>query len=148
LVEHEAVLDRKITALYRMAPPERREIDWGTAEIRGSTLTVELTGASSKDWKRRFTGVLGLLEPGSAAWGRVELARRGIAVEQVQEGSEGDLRHHLESVVLEVNSQLGLENEGEPDNRGESHSSSEEDAERSLDERMTATFKAFGATDV
>jgi hypothetical protein len=129
-----------------MAPPERREIDWCTAEIRRGALTVELTGASSKDWKQRFAGVLGLLEPGRAAWGGVELTKQGIEVEQVQEGSEGDLRHHLESVVLEVNSQLGVENEGDSDTEGES-GSSEKDAERALDESMTATFRSFGATD-
>ncbi len=60
-----------------MAKPERREIDWGTAEIRRGNLTVELTGAPSKDWKQRFAGVLGLLEPGSRAWGGVELTQAG-----------------------------------------------------------------------
>ena len=58
----------------------------------------------------------------------------------MEEGSEGDLRHHLESVVLEVNSQLELDSEGDS-------GSSEGDAERALDESMTATFRAFAATD-
>jgi hypothetical protein len=125
-----------------MAQAELREIDWGTAEIRRGTLTVALSGAPSKDWKKRFVGVLGLLEPGSHAWGRVELSKEGIEVDQVQEGAEGDLRHHLESVVLEVNSQLELDS-GEGGGSG----SSEEDAERAVDERMTAAFRAFAATD-
>jgi hypothetical protein len=121
-----------------MAQPERREIDWGTAEIRKGTLTVELTGAPSKDWKKRFAGVLGLLEAGSPEWDGVELTKQGIEVEQVQKGSEGDLRHQLESVVLEVNSQLELDEDGEGD-----LASSEEDAEQAVDERMTAAFRAF-----
>jgi hypothetical protein len=29
-----------------MATPMQRNIGWGTAEIQGATLTVELTGAS------------------------------------------------------------------------------------------------------
>lgn len=123
-----------------MAQPERREIDWETAEIREGTLSVGLTGAASKDWKRRFAGVLGLLEPGSRAWGEVELTKEGIAVEQVREGAEGDLRHQLESVVMEVNSQLQLNDDGDgPD--------ADEDEERGTDQRMTATFRAFAPTD-
>jgi hypothetical protein len=126
-----------------MAQPERREIDWGTAEIRKGTLTVELTGSQSKDWKRRFAGVLGLLELSSSAWGEVGLTRKGIEVEQVQEGSEGDLRHHLESVVLEVNSQLELDNETD----GSDADAANEDEEQGTDERMTAAFRAFAGTD-
>jgi hypothetical protein len=124
-----------------MAQPERRAIDWGTAEIREGTLAVELTGASSKDWKKRFAGVLGLLEPGNSAWGDIELTKQRIEVGQVQEGSEADLRHHLESVVLEVNSQLELDD-------AEDDSGSDEDEERDADQRMTATFRAFAGTDV
>jgi hypothetical protein len=123
-----------------MAQPERREIDWGTAEIRKGTLTVELTGAPSKDWKKRFAGVLGLLELSSHGWGEVELTKQGIEVEQVQEGVEGDLRHQLESVVLEVNSQLQLDDDKDGSDSGE-------DEERGADERMTATFRTFAATD-
>jgi hypothetical protein len=125
-----------------MAQPERREIDWGTAEIRKGTLAVELTGSPSKDWKKRFAGVLGLLEMSSSAWGEVELTKGGIEVEQVQEGSEGDLRHHLESVVLEVNSQLELDND-----KAGSDANADEDEERGADERMTATFRTFAAAD-
>jgi hypothetical protein len=124
-----------------MAQPERREIDWGAAEIRKGTLTVELTGAPSKDWKKRFTSVLGLLELSSRGWGEVELTKDGIEVEQVREGAEGDLRHQLESVVLEVNSQLQLDDDKDGSESGE------DEEERGADERMTATFRTFAATD-
>jgi hypothetical protein len=41
-----------------MADPERRNIDWATAETQDATLSVELTGASSKVFKQRFERVL------------------------------------------------------------------------------------------
>jgi hypothetical protein len=43
-----------------MVTHEPRNIDWGTAEVEEGTLTVQLTGPSSKAWKQRFEGVLAL----------------------------------------------------------------------------------------
>jgi hypothetical protein len=123
-----------------MAQPEHRQIDWGSAEIRDGTLTVELTGRSSKTWNRHFAGVLGLLESSGGQWGDVEATKKGIEVEEVQEGSEGDLRHLLESAVLEVNSQLELDSDG-------SDSPSESDPQQAADQRMAATFRAFAETN-
>jgi hypothetical protein len=126
--------------LARMAQPEPRRIDWGSAEIRDGTLTVELTGRPSKTWNRHFAGVLGLLESSGRQWGDVDATKKGIEIEEVQEGSEGDLRHLLESAVLEVNSQLELDSD-------ERASASEGDPQRVADQRMTATFRAFAETD-
>jgi hypothetical protein len=68
-----------------MAAPEQRSIDWASAEVEEATLTVELTNASSKAWKRRFEGVLAVLDT-SRSWGEVHLNRKAIHVADVQQG--------------------------------------------------------------
>ena len=89
-----------------MSPHEQRKIDWSSAEIEGATLRVALTGTSSKAWKQRFESVLALLETTHGRWGETRLTKKGIEVADVQPGAETELRHFLESVVLQVNSEL------------------------------------------
>jgi hypothetical protein len=71
-----------------MASPERRNIDWASAEIEGATLTVELTGASSKAWKQCFEIVLTLLDASHGRWGEVCVTKSGVQVADVQSGAE------------------------------------------------------------
>jgi hypothetical protein len=65
--------------------------------------------------------------------------RSTITVADVREGHEADLRHLLESVVQQVNADLGLEQDenGEPT-----------EAERALeaDRAMAAALRAFAET--
>ncbi len=82
---------------------EQRQIEWGTAEIDDGTLTVQLAGASSKSWKARFENVLALLDTPHSGWGEVSLTKKAIKVSGVQQGSEAELRHFLESAVLQAN---------------------------------------------
>jgi hypothetical protein len=89
-----------------MAAPEQRNIDWGSAEIKDAKLSVELTGPSSKAWKHRFDSALALLDTPHNRWGEVHLSRQEIQVAEVQPGTETELRHFLESVMLQVNSEL------------------------------------------
>jgi hypothetical protein len=113
---------------------EARDIIWDTASVDGGTLTVELSGGSPRGWRRHFEGVLRLLETASGKWGRVSLARNVITVTAVSEGAEGDLRHFLESIVLQVNADLGLEaapERGHDDERG------------TADRAMAAAFRSF-----
>jgi hypothetical protein len=72
--------------------------------------------------------------PGQAAWGEVALSRGRLEVTDVVEGAEGNVRHFLESAVLQVNSDLGAEPLAAP---------AAEDAD-TADARMTATFRRFG----
>jgi len=83
-----------------MAAPEQRNIEWGTADVEDATLSVQLTGASSKAWKQRFGSVLTLLDARHSRWGEVHLNKKGIRVVDVQPGTESELRHFLETVVL------------------------------------------------
>jgi hypothetical protein len=122
-----------------MTAPELRNIDWGTAEIEEGTLTVELTGSSSKAWKQRFESVLGLLETSHSHWGKVRITRKGIHVAEVGQGTETELRHFLESAVLQVNSELPQPEEPTQSAKDEAHV----DEAGQVDRQMTAAFRAF-----
>lgn len=119
-----------------MSDPEPRQIDWASSQIEDGTLTVELTGKGSKVWKARFENVLALLDTPHTTWGSVRLNKRAVEVAGVQQGTEPELRHFLESVVLQANSDtqpVAPEDDVETDG----------EVETDLDEQMTATFKAF-----
>lgn len=122
-----------------MAAPEPRNIDWATAETQDATLTVELTGASSKVFKQRFESVLALLDTPHNHWGEVRIGRKGIHVADVQQGSEPELRHFLESIVLQTNSELPQPEQSTQDAEDETHV----DEAAQADRRMTAAFRAF-----
>jgi BioD-like phosphotransacetylase family protein len=121
-----------------MAAPKQRNVDWGSAEVADATLTVELTGARSKAWKQRFESVLTLLDTPHNRWGEVHLNREAIQVADVQPGTETELRHFLESIVLQVNSELPQPEESEQDAERETH-----DEAARADRRMTTAFRAF-----
>ncbi|HTA14513.1 MAG TPA: hypothetical protein VK781_06610 [Solirubrobacteraceae bacterium] len=120
-----------------MADPEPRQIDWASAQIKDGTLTVEFTGKGSKAWRARFENVLALLETPHTAWGEVSLHKSAVKVADVQQGAEPELRHFLESVLLQANSDT---QPGAPEGDAETNDVGEE---LEVDEQMTATFRAF-----
>ncbi|HEY3829907.1 MAG TPA: hypothetical protein VGL57_11980 [Solirubrobacteraceae bacterium] len=122
-----------------MAAPEQRNIDWGSTEIEDAMLTVDLIGASSKAWKQRFESILVLLETPHSRWGAVHLSKGSIQVAEVQQGTETELRHFLESIVLQVNSELPQPEESQQEGEEETHV----DREARADRQMTAAFRAF-----
>src|ERR1700761_254704 len=89
-----------------MAEQEALQIDWAKAEVRDGALNAPLSGSASKEWREHFDGVLRLLEHSNGAWGEVKLAKKAIEVADVQAGGEADLRHFLESIVVQVNAEL------------------------------------------
>jgi hypothetical protein len=112
-------------------------IDWSSAKVEDGELTVGLSDKPSKKWATRFEGVLQrLASHGSSPFG-VELApRKGtLTVAGVEEGQEPDVRHLLESAVVQVNSDVATEDD-------EDEGDEEEHSER--DRRMTDAFRAFG----
>lgn len=119
--------------------PEPRNIYWGTAEIEEGTLTVALTGASSKRWKQRFESVLALLETSHSHWGEVRITRKGIQVAEVGQGTETELRHFLESIVLQVNSELPPPQRPTQGAEDEAHV----DEAAHVDRQMTVAFRGF-----
>ena len=122
-----------------MADPEPRNIDWATAETQDATLTVEFTGANSKVFKQRFERVLALLDTPHSHWGEVRVSRKGIQVADVQQGAEAELRHFLESIVLEVNSEFTQPEQSTHD----IEEGTPEDEAAQADRQMTAAFRAF-----
>lgn len=120
-----------------MSDPEPRQIDWASAQIEDGALTVELTGKGSKVWKARFANVLALLDTPHTSWGEVRLHKSTVTVAGVQQGGESELRHFLESAVLQANSDTQPE-APEDDAEGD-----DEGGEHDVDEQMTATFRAF-----
>jgi hypothetical protein len=120
-----------------MADQQALTIDWAAAEVQGGALTAPLTGSASKAWKEHFNGVLRLLGHGNGGWGKVELAKKAIEVADLQAGSEADVRHFLESIVVQVNSELAPA-EDSPDKPGEPA-----DPQAQADREMTETVRSF-----
>jgi hypothetical protein len=112
-----------------------REIVWETATVENGTLTVELSGGTPRGWRGHFDGVLRLLEAGGGRWGGVSLSRNVIRVTAVSEGAEADLRHFLESAVLQTNADLGLVADPARDR--------DDDKRGAPDRAMAATFRSF-----
>ena len=121
-----------------MATVQPRQIEWGSAQIEDATLKVELTGSASKAWKARFESVLALLDTPHSSWGEIHLTKKGIKIADVQQGSESELRHFLESIVLQANSDTAPNTPRDDDDSDEGH-------KPDRDEQMTATFRAFAA---
>jgi hypothetical protein len=120
----------------RMSSPEQRQIDWASAEIKDRALTVRLTGKAGRGWAMHFNGVLGLLEQNASGWGEITVHKDTIEVADVQEGSEGDLRHLLESVLLQVNADF------EPSSDRDAPEA-QRDPQRTIEEGMSDTFRGF-----
>jgi hypothetical protein len=78
------------------------KLNWSTAKVDDSKLTVDLDGELPSGWKDSFDAVARLLAS-SADWGEVSLKKKSLGVADVSEGSEERLRHFLESVVEQAN---------------------------------------------
>jgi hypothetical protein len=118
------------------------EIDWSSAQVHGGDVAVDLAGKISKQWRERFQAVRSLLGESSGDWGEVKLVKRTIHVRGVRPSSEHELRHYLESVVVQVNAELPAHEEGAEQ--------AERPADRAaiLDAQMTATLRSFAEPQV
>lgn len=117
------------------------KLDWSTAEVEDSDLTVALEGNISKAWKGRFENTVRLL--GHGDWGDVRLRKSQVRVSDVTPGAEEKLRHHLEAIVAQANAHEQAEeddDESSPDADAETH----EQQDRGPDAEMTARFRSFG----
>jgi len=124
-----------------MSESAARRIDWSTAEVRDGHLSVDLTGAAEKGWVKHFERVLAMLEHGGAGWGDVRVSKSSIRVVDVQEGAAEDLRHLLEGVLQQLNSDRA----GDTDGRsleGE-RSDAEPDRRAEADLRLLVEFRSF-----
>jgi hypothetical protein len=114
------------------------EIDWETAEVKDGKLRVSLTEAPPKEWRERAAEVAELLaERGRVRWGELSVQKDALGVDGIGEGDEADVRHYLESIVLEANASV---DGGE----AEDDTAADEDAD-SPDRRMTDAFRDFAS---
>jgi hypothetical protein len=122
------------------------KLNWSTAKVEDSKLTVDLDGELPSGWKDSFETVARLLA-GSADWGQVSLkGKKAVRVADVSEGSEERLRHFLESVVEQANADHRPD-DSEPHDSGD-EADEEEDGNDARDEpgpdaEMSERFRSF-----
>jgi hypothetical protein len=121
------------------------KLNWSTAKVDDSKLTVDLDGELPSGWKDSFDAVARLLAS-SADWGEVSLKKKTIGVTDVSEASEERLRHFLESVVEQANA----DHEPDDSERDDSDEDADEDEERDEDAddagpdaEMSERFRSF-----
>jgi hypothetical protein len=113
---------------------DETRIDWSSASVDDGQLTVGLEGKPSSEWRTRVERVLERLQTGGSGWGAIKVGKKRLTVADVRDGSESELRHLLESAVLQANADLAPDDED----------ASDEDDERSAaDQKLTDAFRAF-----
>ncbi len=111
------------------------QLAWEEAEVHDGELHLALTPDAPRGWAPRFRSLLARLgADGEGRWGRISVSRRELKVADINEGGEGDLRHLLESVLLQVNTEFAPD-----DGQDEAARSPEEER----DARLTESFRAF-----
>jgi hypothetical protein len=123
-----------------MAEPR---LDWNTAAVEESRLTVELEGELDSDWKKAFTRTLTLLDSGT--WGEIKLQKSSVHAAEVEPGTEEKLRHLLESVVEQANADQRDDETERDEKPKDDHEGA--DQERGEDADMTGRFRSFGTDE-
>jgi hypothetical protein len=111
-------------------------IDWGSAEVRGGDLTVELAGEANADWAERVQAIVERLDRPGSGWGATKVSKSRVKVEGVTAGAEEDLRHLLDGAVQQANADYAPEPEPEDSGDGASEA----------DAAMTEAFRSFADT--
>jgi hypothetical protein len=110
------------------------KIDWNTAAVKGGGLTVQLSAKPESEWTERAEQVIDRLQRSGSGWGEIKVMKKGtLRVADLEPGAEDDLRHFLESVVLQANVEPQAASDDEPD----------DDEGSEEDRRSTEAFRAF-----
>lgn len=119
------------------------QLDWSSAEVRDGTLAVALDGERSDAWTASFERTATLLNHGN--WSDVKLGKHKVRIEPVVAGEEERVRHFLESVVLQANTDAGFDAEaGQEEPVAEQDEAREQgEDEVRADEQMTERFRSF-----
>ena len=114
-------------------------LNWSTATVEKAKLIVGLEGKLPSGWKKSFERTVRLL--GGGEWGKVQVKKRTVRVDEVGPGAEDKLRHHLESVVEQANSAHRAD-EDEAHAREDGRPTGDDP-----DSQMTERFRRFGEED-
>jgi hypothetical protein len=107
-------------------------LDWSSASVDDGRLTVPVIGDVPTGWTKRVQRVAERLGRSGSSWGAIKVTKKELRVEGVAPGSEHDLHHFLESVVLQANTDLRDDDDDGPD---------DERSER--DQEMTEAFRSL-----
>jgi hypothetical protein len=124
------------------------KLNWSTAKVEDSKLTVDLDGELPSGWKDSFDAVARLLAS-SADWGEVKLkGKKSVRISDVSEGSEERLRHFLESVVEQSNAdhtpdESERQEAAESDESDDAEGDAEDSDEPGSDAEMSERFRSF-----
>jgi hypothetical protein len=119
-------------------PHPHGELDWASASVKDGELSVDVAGTPNAEWTRGLESIVERLYRPGSGWGEVKIAKATLRVASVSPGSETDLRHFLDSAVLQVNTNFAPDEEGEAD----------DDEGGSPDDReMTDVFRSFSSDD-
>jgi hypothetical protein len=116
-------------------PHPHGDLDWSSAVVKDGVLTVDVSGTPNPDWTRGLESIVERLHRPGSGWGEVEVSKATLRVASVASGCEADLRHFLDSAVLQVNSNFAPGEEGDDD--GDDSGGSARDRE------MTEVFRSF-----
>jgi hypothetical protein len=116
-------------------------LDWNSAKVADSKLSVDVSGELSSEWKQSFQTTAQLLRGGE--WGEVVLKKQTVIVQDITPGSEDKLRHHLESIVEQANA---TGQEEEPSSAEATGDSEPRDSD-GPDAEMTSAFRSFADTE-
>jgi hypothetical protein len=120
-------------------------LNWSTAKVEDSKLTVDLDGELPSGWKDSFDAVARLLAS-SAEWGEVSLkGKKSVRVADVSDGSEERLRHFLESVVAQANADhTPDDSDRDEDAEDDEDKGGDDDRDAaSPDDEMSERFRSF-----
>jgi hypothetical protein len=124
-------------------------LDWSTAEVKDSKLTVQVDGDLPDGWEDTFNTTVQLL--GGGSWGEIKLEEQKAEVTGLRPGDEAKLKHFLESVVQQANA-THRSDEDEEQGDGGRDDEDEEDGEESEqesdeDKEMSERFRSFAEED-
>jgi hypothetical protein len=124
-------------------------LDWSTAEVKDSTLTVQVDGDLPDGWADTFNTTVKLL--GGGSWGEIKLEEQQAEVNGLMPGTEDKLRHFLESVVQQANASHASDDDEDDDDdqeEGEDQEGDEDSGKESgSDKEMADQFKSFAEGD-
>jgi hypothetical protein len=121
-------------------------LDWSTAEVKDSKLTVQVDGDLPDGWADTFNTTVKLL--GGGSWGEIKLDEQKAEVDDLRPGSEEKLKHFLESVVQQANAtHCSDEDEQEREDEEKDEDDEGEEQESDSDKEMAERFKSFADDD-